>query len=219
MEDIRRALQQAYTANVKERDTSLPQPWKLAERAAFLQALQVKGAGSLLELGAGTGQDAAFFAAHGLEVLATDLTAENVAACRQKGLHAEVMDVCDLRLPAAGFDAAYSLNCLLHLAKAEFPLAIENIHRVLKLGGLLYLGLYGGMDSEGVYQEDSYEPKRFFSFWTDEGLRNAVAPLFDIFSFTAVELEEGSELHFQSLILGTRQSPLSTPKSGASVGH
>jgi SAM-dependent methyltransferase len=199
--DLRQTLQQAYTAKVDERDTSQLQPWKLAEREAFLQALVTAGARTLLELGAGTGQNAAFFAAQGLDVLATDLTEANVAACRRKGLRAEVADVCDIRLPAASFDAAYALNCLLHLPKAEFPLALDNIKRVLKPGGLFYLGLYGGMDSEGVYADDTYQPKRFFSFWTNEGLKEAVGRVFFILRFKQVDLGETGDLMFQGLIL------------------
>ncbi|MEX2144482.1 MAG: class I SAM-dependent methyltransferase [Anaerolineales bacterium] len=198
---LRQALQQAYAAKVAERDSSQRQPWKLAERQAFLQALIASGAHSLLELGAGTGQDAEFFSNHGLDVLATDLTEANVAACLRKGLHAEVADVCDLRLPAASYDAVYALNCLLHLPKAEFPLALDGIKRVLKPGGLFYLGSYGGTDSEGVYAEDTYEPKRFFSFWTDAGLKKAVGNVFNILSFNVVDLGGTGELTFQGLIL------------------
>jgi len=200
-ESLRKTLQQAYAKNVADRESNQPQPWKLAGRQAFLELLKGSGVVSLLEVGAGTGQDAAFFASRGLEVLATDLTEENVAACRRKGIRAEVMDACDLKLPAASFDAVYSLNCLLHLPKAEFPVGLDNIKRVLKPGGLFYLGLYGGEDSEGIYEEDTYEPKRFFSFWTDEGLKAKISPTFKILRFETIDLGDESKLRFQSLIL------------------
>jgi SAM-dependent methyltransferase len=76
-------------------------PWKLAERAAFL-VRQAEHCRRLLEIGAGTGQDAAFFAEHGLEVLATDLSLQMVARCRDKGLDARVLDFAELGGPAAG---------------------------------------------------------------------------------------------------------------------
>lgn len=199
-DDLRRALRRAYGQKAGERDQRQIQPWKQSERAVFLEKIKEAGAQTLLEIGAGTGQDAEFFAQEGLAVLATDLTPENVAACRQKGLRAMVMDVCDLQLEAASYDAVFALNCLLHLPKREFNKALENIQRVLKPGGLFYLGQYGGMDSEGVYEDDHYEPKRWFSFFSDDALRATLETYFDVVHFKRVALEEEG-LHFQSLIL------------------
>lgn len=198
---LRDSLKRAYANMVAQRGASQPQTWKLGDQERFLQMINAEEAKTLIEVGAGTGQDAAFFAANGLDVLAIDLTEENVAACRQKGLRAEVMDVCDLRLPASSFDAAYSLNCLLHLPKSEFPIALDNIHRLLKPGGLFYLGIYGGVEREGVYEEDTYEPKRFFSFWTDEALKPKLIPRFEILQFENIDIGNQDGLGFQSLIL------------------
>lgn len=196
----KQALRRAYARAVALRQERTIQPWKLEQRANFLELLQAEGVSTLLEIGSGTGEDAAFFAAEGLEVTATDLTPENVAACRQLGLHALVMDACDLRFPAASFDSAFSLNCLLHLPKADFPRALANIRSVLKPGALIFLGQYGGRDSEGIYEDDDYEPKRFFSFFSDAALKDAITPYFEINSFKRIELDE-PDLHFQSLFL------------------
>ncbi len=200
-DEDRIALRRAYAKQVGNRETSSKQDWKLAARADFLQRLQTSDARTLIEIGSGPGQDALFFQENGLEVLATDLTPEHVAACGQKGLRAMVMDVCDLQLDGESFDAAFSLNTLLHLPKEEFPLAMENIRGTLKHGGLFYLGLYGGRDSAGVYEDDVYEPKRFFSFFSDAALKMAIAPYFDIVSFEAVDLNNEDDLHFQSVVL------------------
>lgn len=200
-DSLRLALRRAYAQQAGSRDQRSIQPWKIEERQRFLQRLQAAGAVSLLEIGSGTGQDAEFFAANGLQVLATDLTPENVAACRQKGLQARVMDVCKLDLPDAQFDSVFSLNCLLHLPKTEFPKALREISRVLKPGGLFYLGLYGGNDSEGIYEEDTYEPKRFFSFWSDEALRNELEKAFEVLEFRTLALEDEGGLTFQSVSL------------------
>lgn len=199
--ELRQVLRRAYAKQAGARDRRSIQPWKIAERKNFLERLQAAGASSLLEIGAGTGQDAEFFAAARLQVLATDLTPENVAACRQKGLEARVMDVCALDLPDAQFDAVFSLNCLLHLPKSEFPKAIAEIRRVLKPGGLFYLGLYGGPDSEGVYEDDTYEPKRFFSFWSNEGLQKELEKTFVMIEFKTIVLEDEGGLAFQSVCL------------------
>ena len=117
------------------------------------------------------------------------------------------MDISELDFPSEAFDAVYALNCLLHLPGRELPAALRGIRTVLKPGGLFYLGVYGGKDHEGVWPDDPYEPKRFFSFHTDGRLREMVAGLFDICSFrlTAVAAGRSKGLHFQSLILRKRQ--------------
>jgi SAM-dependent methyltransferase len=198
---LRDQLRLAYAKQVDAREAREPEGWRIEERGIFLDELVKNGAMTLLEIGAGIGRDAEFFANQGLEVLATDLTEENVARCREKGLRAEEMDVCDLKLQPASFDAVYSLNCLLHVPRDEFQIALQNIHDVLRSGGLFYLSLFGGPDDEGIYQEDFAEPKRFFSRWSDESLRQEVRKLFEILRFQVITLESTSEIHLQSLIL------------------
>jgi hypothetical protein len=58
-----------------------------------------------------------------------------------------------------------------------------------------------------VWADDPYEPKRFFSFHTDERLGEIVAESFDICSFrrSVVAAKRAEGLHFQSLILRKRQ--------------
>jgi len=199
--ELRDALKRTYSKQVDAREAKEPETWKIEERGIFLEELRKNGAKNLLEIGAGIGRDAQFFQDQGLDVLATDLTEENVFHCREKGLQAEVMDVCDLKLLSESFDAVYSLNCLLHVPKSEFQAALQNIRRVLKPGGLFFLGMYSGKDDEGIYQDDFAEPKRFFSRWRDETLKQQVSDLFVIFRFLAVELEKDADIHFQSLIL------------------
>ena len=201
LDEQRVTLRRAYAARVAARDKLTKQDWKLDFREHCLAALQAAGAKNLIELGAGTGQDSLFFAAQGVDVLATDLTPEHVAACRQKGLRAKVMDICNLQLGEERFDAAYAMNCLLHLPKAEFPVALENVRDALNPDGLFFLGQYGGRDSEGVYEQDSHEPKRFFSFFSDEALKQALAPYFSVQNFQRIELGEEDDLHFQALTL------------------
>jgi SAM-dependent methyltransferase len=117
--------------------------WETAERDIFLEVLRRERATTLLELGAATGFDAAFFKAHGFEVVCVDLSPQMVERCRARGLVAHVMDVADLRLPPDSFGAVYAMNCLVHVPKSQLRGVLEGISRVIKPGGLFYLGLYG----------------------------------------------------------------------------
>lgn len=116
------------------------------------------------------------------------------------------MDVCQLQFPANSFDAVFSLNCLLHLPKAQFLIALQQIHSVLKMGGLFYLGVYGGYDFAGIWEEDSYEPKRYFSFYTDEAMQKIVQDQFELLSFKTIPFSDAdSQLHFQTMLLKKRR--------------
>ncbi len=204
--ELRSALRQAYDGQAARRNASPKQAWKQSERQAFLSLLQQEGKQTLLELGSGTGQDAAFFQDEGLAVTCIDLSPEMVRFCQEKGLTAHVMDFGALDFPADSFDAVYALNSLLHLPKAELPGVLRNVHTVLAADGLFFLGVYGGFDHEGVWADDSHEPKRFFSFFTDAHLARTVRKVFDIVSFTPVQVSGGAgNLHFQAVVLQKRQ--------------
>ena len=203
--ELAASLRRTYDNSAKDRDSSGVEPWKAAERDYFLRLLQQDGKLTLLEIGAGPGHYSRYFQDEGLDVTCIDLSPGMVALCREKGLKAQVMDVLALDFPPASFDAAFALNSLLHIPKRHLPRALNNIHAVLKPDGLFYLGVYGGYDSEQIWEDDPLEPKRFFSFHSDEQLQQTVSEAFDILSFKSIPFREpGAPIHFQSLVLRQR---------------
>ena len=196
------ALRQAYDASAGEREKGEQNGWKLRERQAFLDLLLREEKTNLLEIGAGPGKDSTFFQENGLQVVATDLSPQMVQICRAKGLNARVMDFKHLDFPAEQFDAVYALNCLLHVPKKDLPDILAAIKRLLKPSGLFYMAVYGGQESEGVWEEDHHQPKRFFSFYNDEQISEISANLFDILDFKIIRPDYvGEGLHVQRLIL------------------
>ena len=112
-DDVLGPLRAAYDARAAWRDGLSKEPWKLAERQAYRERL-TPGA-RLLEIGAGTGQDSAYFQEEDVAVVAADLSAAMVEHCRAKGIEAHVMDFLHLdfprhrpRLPVPVADAAPS---------------------------------------------------------------------------------------------------------------
>jgi SAM-dependent methyltransferase len=204
--ELRDTLRETYNKYARERETYAMQDWKLELRSKFLSLLQNEQKGTLLEIGAGTGRDSKFFQDQGLDVVCIDLSPAMVELCAQKGLTAFVMDMADIGLPPGSFEAVYSMNSLLHLTKAEFPLVLRNIDRLLKTDGVVFIGMYGGRDHEGVWENDSYHPKRFFSFFTDEHLKQEVEKVFDIISFESIHLQPEDNLDFQLLLLRKKAS-------------
>ncbi|WP_020547375.1 class I SAM-dependent methyltransferase [Nonomuraea coxensis] len=197
-DDVIGPLRKAYDGGAKRRDGSGKQEWKLAERTAFLNVVRDAGGGRMLEIGAGTGQDSAYFQDNGLDVVAVDLSPAMVSLCREKGLEAHVMDFLHLDFAPESFDAAYALNCLLHVPNVDLPAALEAVHTLLRPGGLFFLGVYGGgtLRGEGPFKGDHHEPPRFFSFRSDEEIQAFASRLFEIVDFHVVGSDE---LRFQSL--------------------
>jgi SAM-dependent methyltransferase len=203
---IKNSLIQSYNNHAQERDTYKIETWKAEERANFLSLLQAQNKHSLLEIGAGTGRDSEFFQDMGLEVTCIDLSPEMIKLCQQKGLSAHVMDMTHLDFPPASFEAVYSLNNLLHIPKSDFRTVLKNIDTVLAPSGLFYLGIYGSDEEfEGVWETDTYKPKRFFSFHTDENIQKITTELFEVLYLKRIPTG-GEHLHFQSLILQKQAS-------------
>jgi SAM-dependent methyltransferase len=195
---VSRDLLAAYDSSAEARCSSEKAPWQLRERQIFLARLQNAGVRSLCEIGAGAGHDSQYFSDNGLAVVATDLSPQMVAMCQRRGIDAHVMDVLDLDLPAAPFDAAYAMNSLLHVPNADLPAALAAIRKSLKSGALFYLGVYGGSEPfEGVLTSDWHVPPRFFSFRTDSQLLAEVTQLFHVEDFHVVE----EDRYFQALTL------------------
>jgi SAM-dependent methyltransferase len=181
------------------RDGWAKEGFKVEERRRFLGLLRERGAASLLEVGAGPGHDSLYFQEQGLRVLCTDLSPDMVQRCKAKGLDARVADFLSLGVPPATFDAAYALNCLLHVPTPDLPRVLKAISDILVPGGLLYVGTWGGSNEEGLVDDPRYPVPRFFAFRSDQVMRQLLAEQFEILSFTAFE-RAGND-RFQSFTL------------------
>ena len=207
-------LRKTYDRQANQRDAGSIQGWKVEERASFLSLLQKEDKHTLLEIGSGPGRDGEFFQKQGLQVTCIDLSPEMIRLCHQKGLTAYVMDMTNLTFPANSSDAVYALNSLLHLTKAELPTVLRQIDSLLKPTGLFFMGVYGGDDFEGTLKDDPSDPKRFFSYFTDDHLQKVVSQVFDILSFRQIPVQRAGIRHFQSLVLRKSRLPVSNSNSG-----
>lgn len=194
-------LRLAYGRRAVSRATMPDDPWKQSERTHFLRQLDVINARTLLEIGAGHGVSGRYFAAAGLDVVCTDLSPELVEVCRDAGLRAEVMDFGRLTFKPGSFDAVFGMNCLLHVPSARLGRVLGSVRSVLRPEGLFYWGQYTtGVSTEGEYADDDYEPRRFFSFLSDDDIRAAVGDGFELAEFRRVT-PPGDRLYYQALVL------------------
>ena len=188
----------SYEKYAHQRATSPPAEFKEREKAEFLKLLQAEKRKSILEIGCGTGQDAQSFQAQGFQVLALDTTPTMVQLTKERGVPARHLDCYNLDRIRARFDAVYSMNCLLHIPQKDISRILCLIAARLNKSGLLYLGLWSGEDFEGILEEDSYRPKRFFSLRKTETLLKVVQQSFSLEYFRNLEPRPG--MFFNSLI-------------------
>ena len=191
----------SYDHAVNERDKYQVSDWKKSQRQIFLNLLNAEGKTRLIDIGSGTGIHGSFFQEQGIDVTCVDISPANVEKCKEKGLESYVLDVMDLASIGQLYDCAFSLNSLLHIPTSQLSLTLSNIHDVLKPDGLFFWGQYGGQYREGVYDEDKYEPKRFFSLLDDTQIREKASEIFNIEDFATVSVKDISPLYFQALIL------------------
>ena len=195
IEQIRRF----YNRDADGRDLQRKPDWKVQERDRFLTTLHEGNCQRLLELGAGTGQDSLFFQDNGLDVMATDVSPAMVEYCKSKGLNALEMDFLSLDFPAETFDALYAVNCLLHVPKLDFRRVMQKLHTLLKPGGVFYMGLYGGEDSEVIRNKEL--GGRLFISYSEASLIDEVEQLFAIDYFNRIGFGSDWPQCFYSIIL------------------
>lgn len=99
-----------------------------------------------LEIGCGGGGQGLILGMHGAEIISTDLCFERTAPAARKiqmlGLngHACEADAEELPFRDESFDIVFSQGVLHHTPKTDQTIA--HVHRVLKPGGVAYIGLY-----------------------------------------------------------------------------
>ena len=146
MTDIYARNQAAYDRVVQEfaRQHHAPLEGDLLAQAQTLVQHVGRG-GQVLDIGCGTGRDMLFFESQGITVTGLDLSAGMLAFARRQvhgGL--ALMNMCRIGFQAASFDGAWSCASLLHVPKQDAPIALQEMRRVLRPGGMLLLTLQEG---------------------------------------------------------------------------
>lgn len=145
---------------------------------------QVAPGGHILDLGCGPGNSAAAMADAGFRVSATDGSGEMVALARSRyGVNARKAMFADLA-EVDEYDGIWANFSLLHAPKSEFPGHLAQVHRALKPGGILHIGMKTGT---GEHRD---RIGRFYAFYTIDELKG----LLDQAGFTPVSERNGEAL-------------------------
>ena len=136
--DDQTAYWNEYFKRVRDGGTDLD--WRGRWTDPFISVLREAGSRDVLELGCGTGNDAARLAAEGMHVVGVDLSAEAIATAGARHGGTVEFRVADMSvgLPFgdARFDAVMA-NVSLHMfSDAVTRSIVEDVRRVLRPGGL-----------------------------------------------------------------------------------
>lgn len=193
---IKTNLKKYYNKEAALRDTSEKEEWKKAQRTSFYEYIKTENKTSLLEIGAGVGNDSQYFMELELNVVAIDLSREMVRICREKRIEAYELDFYNLYTLNKTFDCIWSMNSLLHVPKPDLLQVLKGIDSVLNANGLFYMGVYGGVDAESDFVNEVSKTPRFFSYFSEQRLKETLSGIFDIIDFKQIDV--GRNIDFQA---------------------
>ena len=119
-----------------------------------------------------------------------------IGKCKAKGLVSVEGDLEELCFKGNSFDGVWAYTSLLHSIKDDTDYNLFQIKRVLRDGGLLYLGMKEG-NFEGFLESDKYPGvKRFFSLYADEEFSEIVSRRFKIISKSKTRVKKALFLNY-----------------------
>jgi SAM-dependent methyltransferase len=177
--DVSAQLQQFYDGEMRDRASRPLGDERTARVTAFLAECREHGIRSVLEIGCGAGRDGTLIANGGLEYVGVDASHEAVTVCRELGLAAAQGSATGLPFEADRFDAAWSMSTLMHLPGPGLERALGELRRVVRVGGIVEIGVWGHTSSGEWVKPDG----RFFKHRSDEELRSELGRLGEVVDF------------------------------------
>lgn len=178
-----------YYSNLDKIPKGIKKPRNYVKK--FAEGLKEQGKTDILDLGCGFGRHLIYLAEQGFNVKGIDISEEAIEMTkrklREKKLEAELLqeDMKDLSFQNEEFDAVIAITVIGHAIKPDIEKTINEIHRVLKEGGIFYGNIPSKTDSryetgQAVEEGETYRTKEYgygrgireiHSFYTEEELK------------------------------------------------
>lgn len=127
----------------------------------FAARCRREGVRNVVEVGCGAGRDGLVLAGVGLAYVGVDLSPVGVQVCLEAGLDARVASATRLPFDSDSFDAGWTMSTLMHLDGDGMSQALAELGRVVRSGGVLEIGLWGGdEDGEWIDRHGRYFRRR-----------------------------------------------------------
>ena len=192
MTGIEQRLRHYYDREMAQRAERPLGEQREARLSEFIRLCRDVGLSSVVEVGCGAGRDGKVLAASGLAYKGVDLSEASVDLCRALGLETVAGSAKDLPYADDEFDAGWSMSTLMHLPGDGMEVALTELHRVIRRGGVLELGVWGA-DESGEWTD---EHGRYFRSRTDDELRTLLSDVGEVTHFdTWSRFEDGG--HYQ----------------------
>lgn len=160
MSDAEKRTKDFYDEHAKEWGSRHMEPFWTDEMREFQGLLPT---GKVVEIGVGSGRDAAALIKVGYGYVGTDASREMlaVAASRNPGAVFINNPVERLRFPRDYFDGFWASAVLLHIPKGRVARALLSIRRVVRPGGIGFIAM-----KEGSGEKVDQETGRFYAFYS-----------------------------------------------------
>lgn len=192
MPEIEDALRRYYDGEMAARAVRPLGEEREAALAGFVDLCRRERLSSVVEVGCGAGRDGVVLHASGLAYQGLDASSSSVELCRGLGLDAVLGSALDLPFADDEFDAGWSMSTLMHLPGDGMATALSELGRVVRPGGAVEIGVWGGAEA----RERIDEHGRYFRSRTDDDLRSMLALVGDVADFdTWSHLDDGG--HYQ----------------------
>lgn len=170
MDDVVADLRSFYDQDAHRRAGRELHGPRLVYRERFLDAIGPDGC-SVLEVGCGPGKDAQAFVAAGHRYAGLDLSvvhARYTLAVGAPAVHGSLM-----ALPVAddAIDAAWSMSTYMHVPDDDIEAALDELARVVRPGGLIGIGTWGGLGTDVMADDAEFDPPRFFALRHHDRMR------------------------------------------------
>ena len=160
-----------YDLNTKlyDKEWETFEPWQIELRQDFIKrAKQRAPLPETLEIACGPGRDLAYFTSQGCNMTGVDLSYGQLKTASTK-VAAPLLraDMRNLPLQDGLFDALWCCVALLHVRRDDAPLALGQMQRVLKPGGLLFLSVLWGEGNLEVRREVYNNRPEYYEFYKE----------------------------------------------------
>jgi ubiquinone/menaquinone biosynthesis C-methylase UbiE len=156
-----------YDANWEEYE-----PWQIELRESFIAQLKQRSPNpELLDLGCGPGRDVAFFKNHGCSPTGVDLSLGQLRQAKQKSnVPLLRVNMKNLPLSSNGYDGIWCCVSFVHVQREEAMEPIQEMYRILKPDGLLFISVIEGDGTVEAAREIYDNLKEIFELYTADEL-------------------------------------------------